>query len=183
MSEASRPAPRRATTTVADAPAAAPADAAAPRRTRRDATRTQNAAGTQDGSGQRPARQRSTPAWMEPPAGPGAALTASEDRDRATLAHFGVALGFIAPLAIWILYRDRGPFTAQEAKEALNFSVPPTLFMVLFFFLGQLPVLGPIFAVLAAITWAGMALYGVMGGSHVNKGRPFRYPFNLRILR
>ena len=68
-------------------------------------------------------------------------------------------------------------------KEALNFSGPPTLITLLFFFLSLLPVVGPIFAILGALTWAAMAVYGVMGASHVSKGRPFRYPFNLRILR
>ncbi|MCT2006519.1 DUF4870 domain-containing protein [Micrococcus lylae] len=89
----------------------------------------------------------------------------------------------MVPLAVWLLYRDRGPFTAQEAKEALNFSVPPTLLMGVFFFLGQLPVLGPVFAVIGALLWMVMAFYGILGGSQVNKGRPYRYPFNLRILR
>lgn len=134
----------------------------------------------------RPAkRQRTTrrPSWVEASSGPGAPLTAKQDRERATMAHFGVAVGFVAPLAIWLLYRDRGPFTAQEAKEALNFAVPPTLLMGVFFFLGQLPVLGPIFAIIGALVWMVMAFYGILGGAQVNKGRPYRYPFNLRILR
>ena len=84
---------------------------------------------------------------------------------------------------VWLLYRDRGPFTSQESKEALNFSGPPTLITTLFFFLALLPVIGAIFAILGALSWAVMAVYGVMGASNVSKGRPFRYPFNLRILR
>lgn len=134
----------------------------------------------------RPAKQQRAarrPSWVDATSGPGAPLTAKQDRERATMAHFGVAVGFVAPLAIWLLYRDRGPFTAQEAKEALNFAVPPTLLMGVFFFLGQLPVLGPIFAILGALIWMVMAFYGILGGSQVNKGRPYRYPFNLRILR
>lgn len=129
---------------------------------------------------QRAARR---PSWVEASSGPGAPLTAKQDRERATMAHFGVAVGFMAPLAIWLLYRDRGPFTAQEAKEALNFAVPPTLLMAVFFFLGQLPVLGPVFAVIGSLVWMIMAFYGILGGAQVNKGRPYRYPFNLRILR
>lgn len=134
----------------------------------------------------RPAKKQRAdrhPSWVEASSGPGAPLTAKQDRERATMAHFGVAVGFVAPLAIWLLYRDRGPFTAQEAKEALNFAVPPTLLMGVFFFLGQLPVLGPVFAIIGALIWMVMAFYGILGGSQVNKGRPYRYPFNLRILR
>nr|WP_285836294.1 DUF4870 domain-containing protein [Micrococcus luteus] len=110
-------------------------------------------------------------------------MTAKQDRDRAALAHLSLAFGVLGPLVVWLLYRDRGPFTSQESREALNFSGPPTLITLLFFFLSLLPVVGPIFAILGALTWAAMAVYGVMGASHVSKGRPFRYPFNLRILR
>ena len=53
-------------------------------------------------------------------------LTASEDRQWATLAHFGGILGCVPSLLIYLIFKDRGPFTAQESKEALNFTLPPT---------------------------------------------------------
>ena len=34
-------------------------------------------------------------------------------------------------LLIYLVFRDRGPFTAQESKEALNFTLPPTIVAVL----------------------------------------------------
>ena len=117
-----------------------------------------------------------SPAQAEP-------LTPAEDRQWATLAHFGGILGFVPSLAIYLVFRHRGPFTAQEAKEALNFAVPPTLLVILLLLLGLLPVVGPLLAILGALVWIAMACYGVMGASNVSKGRPFRYPFNLRILR
>ena len=58
-------------------------------------------------------------------------LTASEDRQWATLAHFGGILGCVPSLLIYLIFKDRGPFTAQESKEALNFTLPPTLAAVL----------------------------------------------------
>lgn len=123
------------------------------------------------------------PAWLASAGTSSTPLTAKQDRDRAAVAHLSLAFGVLGPFLVWLLYRDRGPFTSQESKEALNFSGPPTLITLLFFFLAMLPVIGAIFAILGAITWATMAAYGVMGASHVSKGRPFRYPFNLRILR
>ena len=54
-------------------------------------------------------------------------LTASEDRQWATISHFGGILGCVPALLIYLIFRDRGPFTAQESKEALNFSLPPTI--------------------------------------------------------
>jgi len=123
------------------------------------------------------------PQWLTATGSAGAPLTAKEDRDRAALGHLSVALGMLGHLAVWLRYRDRGPFTAQEAKEALNFAVPPTLLVILLLLLGLLPVVGPLLAILGALVWIAMACYGVMGASNVSKGRPFRYPFNLRILR
>ena len=58
-------------------------------------------------------------------------LTASEDRQWATLAHFGGILGCVPSLLIYLIFKDRGPFTAQESKEALNFTLPPTIAAVL----------------------------------------------------
>ncbi|MDY6055442.1 DUF4870 domain-containing protein [Micrococcus sp.] len=128
------------------------------------------------------ARQQ-PPAWLVAAADARGPLRAKEDRDRATLAHLSLVFGAVGPLAVWLLYRDRGPFTAQESKEALNFAGPPTLTALLLFLLSVLPVLGPLLAISGALVWIAMSLYGVMGASHVTKGRPFRYPFNLRILR
>lgn len=130
-----------------------------------------------------PSGQNRAATWVATAGTEAGPLTAKQDRDRAGLAHLSVALGVLGPLLVWLRYRDRGPFTAQEAKEALNFSGPPTLLVVLFLLLGLVPVFGPIFAILGALVWVAMAGYGIMGASHVTKGRPFRYPFNLRILR
>ncbi len=76
-------------------------------------------------------------------------LTASEDRQWATLAHFGGILGCVPSLLIYLIFRDRGPFTAQESKEALNFTLPPTIAAVLANILVLLPVVGNLFAVIA----------------------------------
>ena len=54
-------------------------------------------------------------------------LTANEDRQWATLAHFGGILGCVPSLLIYLIFKERGPFTAQESKEALNFTLPPTI--------------------------------------------------------
>lgn len=128
-------------------------------------------------------RHHEPPAWLAASAGDRGPLTAKQDRDRAALSHLSLALAVVGPLVMWLLYRDRGPFTAQESREALNFSFLPTLLIVLLFVLGGLPVVGPLLAILGALVWIALALYGVMGASNVAKGRPFRYPFNPRLLR
>lgn len=110
-------------------------------------------------------------------------LTPSEDRQWATLAHFGGFLGFVPSLVVFIVFRSRGPFTEQEAKEALNFTLPLTTVAVTVNILAFLPIMGAIFGVIAVLLWLFMTVSGVIAGIEVNKGRPYRYPFNLRIIR
>lgn len=110
-------------------------------------------------------------------------LTATEDRQFATLAHFGGILGFAPALLIHLIFKDRGPFTAQESKEALNFTLPPTVFALLAWILSLIPVIGATFAVLNALIWIGLTIFAVMAGVQANRGRPYRYPLNLRLIR
>lgn len=110
-------------------------------------------------------------------------LTASEDRQWATLAHFGGILGCVPSLLIYLIFRDRGPFTAQESKEALNFSLPPTIAAVVANLLVFIPVIGNIFAVIATLIWIALTCYSVAAGIHVNRGQPHRYQYNLRWIK
>lgn len=109
-------------------------------------------------------------------------LTASEDRQWATMAHFGGILGFIPSLIIFLVFRDRGPFTAQESKEALNFTLPPTLIALAAWLLSFIPGIGWIFAILNALLWVVIAVSSVVAGIEVNRGRPYRYRVNLRRI-
>ncbi len=110
-------------------------------------------------------------------------LSSSEDRQWAMLAHFGGILGFIPSLLIYLIFKDRGPFTAQEAKEALNFTLPPTLVAVVANILSLIPWIGGIFAVIAALIWIALTVFSVIAGVHVNRGQPYRYKYNLRLIK
>lgn len=109
-------------------------------------------------------------------------LTPSEDRQWATLAHFLGILGFVPSLIIFLIYRDRGPFTEQESKEAFNFTFPPSIIAGVCLLLSLLPGIGGLFAVLNALIWVTLAAFSVAAGIHVNRGTPYQYPLNLRIF-
>lgn len=99
------------------------------------------------------------------------------------LAHLGGILACIPSLVIFVVFRDRGPFTAQESREALNFTLPLTAVAVVCNVLGAiLPAIGPVFSILAILLWLFMTVSGLIAGIEVNKGRPYRYPFNLRLI-
>lgn len=110
-------------------------------------------------------------------------LTATQDRQTATLAHFGGILGFLPSLLLLLVFKDRGPFTAQEAREALNFTLPPTLVALVAWVLSLVPAIGAVFAVVNATIWLGLTIFSVYAGIQASKGRPYRYPLNLRLLR
>lgn len=110
-------------------------------------------------------------------------LTANEDRQWATLSHFGGILGCVPSLLIYLIFKDRGPFTAQESKEALNFTLPPTAVAVLANLLLFIPGIGNFFAVIATLIWITLACFSVAAGIHVNRGQPHRYRYNLRLIK
>lgn len=112
-----------------------------------------------------------------------APLTASEDRQWATLAHFGGILGVFPSLVIYMVFRDRGPFTAQESKEALNFTLPPTIVAIVVNLLALIGGVASLFAVLAAMIWVTVTVFSVIAGVKVNRGQPYRYKYNLRLIQ
>ncbi|TAL41234.1 MAG: DUF4870 domain-containing protein, partial [Salinibacterium sp.] len=61
-----------------------------------------------------------TPAAAPQPAAP---LTPAEDKQWASFAHFGGILWLLPSLIIFLVFKDRGTLTRQEAKEALNWQI------------------------------------------------------------
>lgn len=110
-------------------------------------------------------------------------LTREEDTRWAMLSHFGAVAGCLPALIIHLLLRERGPFTAQESKEALNFTLPLTVVMLVFYGLAFVPSIAAIAGISGVVVWAYMAISGIIGGAECNKGRPYRYPLNLRLIR
>lgn len=99
------------------------------------------------------------------------------------MAHFGAILGCVPSAIVFAVFRDRGPFTAQESKEAFNFTFPLTILAIVFNVLMLLPVIGWLFAVLAVALWVFMTVSGALAAIQANKGRPYRYQFNLRLMK
>lgn len=95
--------------------------------------------------------------------------------------------GWIGPLIVFLIYKDRSAFARQESKEALNFGIFMTIvavgIMVLGFVLGLVTFgLGTI---LSAFYWVPALLqviFSIIGGVRVNNGGSYRYPFNWRMI-
>ncbi|MGO4782180.1 DUF4870 domain-containing protein [Cryobacterium sp. W22_MBD10_FK3] len=131
----------------------------------------------------------SYPPRQEPSSTPaaGAPLSPEQDRLWASLAHLGGILSFPPALIIWLVFKDRGSFTNGEGKEALNFqltlligyvaiNLATTILALLTF--GLLSVLSS----LTWVLWLIGAIFSVMGYLSAKDGKPYRYPFSLRLI-
>lgn len=109
-------------------------------------------------------------------------LSESEAKQWAGLSHLlGGIFSFIAPLIIWLVYKDRNnAYLNAEAKKALNFTILVAIAaFVSYGFLSWLFIgflLGP------AVQIAGL-VYGIINFSNVNAGKPTSYPLNVAIVK
>lgn len=88
-------------------------------------------------------------------------------------------LSLIGPFAIWRAKRDTMPFAAEQAKESLNFQI--TVFLLGLLFLGlALVLIG--FLLLWILGLVNVVLV-IIAAMQVSGGKPYRYPFCLRLIQ
>jgi uncharacterized Tic20 family protein len=112
---------------------------------------------------------------------PGAAPVSESDRRMwAMFAHIGaIILGFIAPLIIWAMYKDRDEFVKDQATEALNFQI--TVFIAAM--ASSILVIVLIGLLLLPLVGIADLVLCIMGGIAANRGERYRYPFALRLVK
>lgn len=107
-------------------------------------------------------------------------LSQSDERMWAMLGHLGgILLGFISPLIVWLVFRERSAFVNDQGREALNFQitlaiaqiVSALLWVVVVGFLGT-----------AVFTIVGI-VFPILAGLAANKGEAYRYPVALRLIK
>ena len=125
-----------------------------------------------------------------PPVAPAAApLTPAEDQQWASFAHLGGILGFIPALVIWLVFKDRGPKSNVEGKEALNFQIAVAIAQVAIFILNAiltavtLGFWGLVGWLLPLAVWVMSLIWSIMGFQKVNQGGSYRYPVSIRLIK
>jgi uncharacterized protein len=129
---------------------------------------------------------------------PATSTPSDEEKKWALFAHLSILVGglvtfgwaasfgsFIGPLIIWLIQKDKMPFVADQAKEALNFGITLTLacfvlLMLTIFSLG----LGALITIPAfmAIGIAALVLV-IIAAIKANEGVAYRYPATLRLVK
>ena len=112
-------------------------------------------------------------------------LDASEAKKIAALCHISSLCGFfipfgnlIAPVIIWIIYRDKSEFIDLHTKECVNFQISLTIYGIISGIL-SLVVIGLILLPIVIIT--GIILT-IIAAVKANEGKNYRYPLTIRFL-
>lgn len=125
-----------------------------------------------------------------PPAAPqpAAPLSEAEDRQWASFAHLGGILGILPALIIFLVFKDRGAFTREESKEALNFQITVLIAYiavnVLSWILAAVTFgLGGLLGLLAPLVWIGAVIFSILGFVKAKDGVAYRYPVSIRLVK
>ena len=106
-------------------------------------------------------------------------LRPDEEKMWAVAAHLGpLLLGFLAPLVVWLVFKDRSQYLDRTGKEALNmqisyllYSVVAGISIILLVGLFLLPVVG--------LAWFVLMIVGTV---KVANHEEFRYPAIIRFV-
>jgi uncharacterized Tic20 family protein len=116
----------------------------------------------------------------------GAPLPPDQDKQWAMFAHLGGIIGFLPALIIWLVFKDRGPRTNTEGKEALNWQITFTIAMIVAYIvsgiLAFIPFLGFIGGLIPLAVWVANIIFSILGAVRVNAGGSYRYPVALRFI-
>ena len=120
-----------------------------------------------------------------------APLSAAEDKQWATFAHFGNIIVLIPALIIYVVFKDRGQLVRQESKEALNWTINVAGALLAIWILEAIftfiPLVGWVIDFLLLLaTWAVLivnVILAIMGGVRVTNGGTYRYPANIRWIK
>ena len=112
-------------------------------------------------------------------------LSPDQERLWATLAHLlsfvaaYIALGFLAPLIVLLLFGQRSPYVRAHAVESLNFNLSWLLYAivgVLLIFIG----IGILILIALGIAYVILI---VVASIRANNGVFYRYPLTIRFVR
>lgn len=114
------------------------------------------------------------PAAPEPSEGGG-----GKNTGLATAAHaLGIFIGFVGPLIIFLI-EQKDSYVKSQAKEALNFQITIAILWVASWFLSFI-FIGFIFLPIIGLANLILCIIAAMAAS---KGKDYRYPFALRLIK
>ncbi len=126
-------------------------------------------------------------ATQPPPQAAGVSLgmgsaSESDEKTMGMLAHLlGAFTYFIGPLIIWLIKKDESPFVNDQGKEAVNFQILIAIGMIATTIL-SIPTGGCAGLILYPAIGIANLIFCILACLEANKGKAYRYPFNLRLI-
>lgn len=123
---------------------------------------------------------------------PGGAVSA-EDHSGAYIVHFLGVLSVLGSGIGWLVFKDRGPASDREGKEAFNFCLTTFIFEIACMFLSN--VIGGVMAFIdfgitaMLFAFAGFCVtvasivFSIIGGVRTKERGSYRYPVNFRFIK
>ncbi|HET7534206.1 MAG TPA: DUF4870 domain-containing protein [Nocardioidaceae bacterium] len=133
--------------------------------------------GTPEGQPAPPAGYQQAPppsGYYQPPP-----MRPDDEKLWAIAAHLGpLLLGFVAPLVVWLVFRDRSAFLDRHGKEALNFQIA---YLVYFVVAGVSIVIlvGFVLLPLVGIAWV---VFMILASVKASQYQDYRYPAIFRVV-
>jgi uncharacterized Tic20 family protein len=87
--------------------------------------------------------------------------------------------GFILPLVVLLVFKDRSAWLRTQATEALNFSILYTIALFVATMLSFL-VIG---IILLPVVFIVALVFCILAAVATNKGQDYRYPLNWRLVK
>jgi hypothetical protein len=114
-------------------------------------------------------------------------LSLKDERMWATLSHLGIVASFIlpslghilAPLIIWLVFKDRSDYVEYHAKEALNFQITITIGLIIS---GILVFILVGFIGLIVLAIADL-VFSIIAATKANEGVYYEYPYTYRFIK
>lgn len=111
----------------------------------------------------------------------------SDDRTWGAIAHLAALIGLLLPLGlvlgpllVWALKKNDSEFIDQQGKSALNFQL--SILLISFILILLSAMIRPLLPLAFVTGIAGLA-FAIMAGVTVFKGKPFKYPWSLRLFK
>lgn len=112
--------------------------------------------------------------------------TTKDDRTWAMLCHLAGLAGYVIPLGnifgpliIWMIKKDQSWFVDDQGKEALNFQISLTIYIII----AIISILILVGIVLIPVVAVGGLILMIIAAVRANEGVAYRYPFTLRLIK
>jgi len=99
-------------------------------------------------------------------------------------AYYFTGIGhLLGPLIVWLSKRDGMPFVDDQAKEALNFQISITIYVIAAVLMCVTVILAVIGIPILIVVHTFQIVCIIIAAIKAHDGVPFRYPLSLRLIK